>query len=93
VSGDKARVIASVTARKRNRGDLMHVATFCLLAEGTVTGQVTQAAGGLPWQGGPGVVHNLTEEERRFFCNPWHRRRGRVYLADLATWYGWTVVA
>ncbi|MGH3405335.1 MAG: hypothetical protein ACRDRJ_22950 [Streptosporangiaceae bacterium] len=87
-----ARVVASVTARRRNRGGPVNVATFCLLAGGEITWQVTQV-GGLPWQGGPGVVRSLTEEERRLFCARRHRGRGRGYLADLASWYGWTVVA
>jgi hypothetical protein len=88
-----ARVIASVTARLQNGHDLLGVATFSLTAGGTVTRRVTSVAGGLPWPGGPAVVRNLTAEEQRMFCGRGHRRRGRVYLADLAVWYGWTVVA
>jgi hypothetical protein len=87
-----ARVIVSVTAKRQDRGDLLNVATFSLLAGGVVTHQVTEV-GGMPWSGGAGVVHSLTAEQRRRFCSRYHPGRGRGFLTDLAAWYGWTVVA
>ena len=91
--GVAAGVIVSVTAQKQNRHDLLNLATFSLTAEGTVTQQITEV-GGMPWTGGTGgVVHNLTTAERLSFCSGRDLGRSRGFLADLAAWYGWTVVA
>ena len=78
--------IATLNARKRFADGSRRTATFALLADGTITRQIT-GVDGIPEDNKPTQFRLLDEDRRRAACAD--ATVGRLYLAGVIAAEGW----